>query len=270
MIFDIPSNNRAFNLKVEVESDKPIQLKLKANDPNKPATYYVRRKGKVFGKRTFYMKFPVSPKELEIEIYNPKNGNLPYGDDNTFKIVDVKVEPVKECNVWWNDDTKNFYKFAIQFSENAGILSAGKDKPDIYRSDDGKFTIDYYNVIRDKASQKVLSTPARIGHNTGIIEVSKQAFLNYTVPMRLVILLHEYSHKYLNQKQGNEISYETGADINALYVYLGKGWSEIEAHQSFLYVFKDAKSKGNHKRYLIIRDFIDKFSRGKIENCNVA
>ena len=270
MIFDIPSNNRAFNLKVEVESDKPIQLKLKANDPNKPATYYVRRKGKVFGKRTFYMKFPVSPKELEIEIYNPKNGNLPYGDDNTFKIVDVKVEPIKDCNVWWNDDTKNFYKFAVQFSENAGILSAGKKKPDIYRSDDGKFTIDYYNVIRDKASQKVLSTPARIGHNTGIIEVSKQAFLNYTVPMRLVILLHEYSHKYLNQKQGNEISYETGADINALYVYLGKGWSEIEAHQSFLYVFKDAKSKGNHKRYLIIRDFIDKFSRGKIENCNVA
>ena len=246
---------------------KPIQLKLKANDPNKPATYYVRRKGKVFGKRTFYLKFPISPKELEIQIYNPKNGNLPYGDDSTFKITDVKVEPVKECNVWWNQDTKNFYNFAVHFSENAGVLSAGQKTPHIYRSDDGKFTIDYYNVIRDKASKKFLTTPARVGHNTGIIEVSKKAFLKYTVPMRLVILLHEYAHKYLNQKQGNEISYETGADINALYVYLGKGWSEIEAHQSFLYVFKDANTKDNHKRYLIIRDFIDKYNRGEIEKC---
>ena len=270
MILDIPSNNRPFDLRVDVESEKPIQLKLRANDPNKPATYYVKRKGKVFGKRTFFLKFPVSPKELEVQIYNPKVGNLPYGDDNTFKITGLKVEPVKECNVWWNEDTKNFYKFAVEFSENAGVLSAGQEKPHIYRSDDGKFTIDYYNVIRDKKSNKYLTTPARVGHNTGIIEVSKRAFLKYTVPMRLVILLHEYSHKHLNPKQGNDISYETGADINALYVYLGKGWSPLEAHQSFLYVFKDAKNTGNHKRYLIIKDFIDKFEKGQIEKCKTA
>ena len=178
----------------------------------------------------------------------------------------MKAQKVKEYDVWWNQETKDFYKFAVEFSQNAGILSAGDKKPHIYRSDDGKFTIDYYNTIYDKQSKKRLSTPARIGHNSGIIEVSKSKFMDYTIPMRLVILLHEYAHKYLNPKIGRPISYETGADIQGLYIYLGKGWSPYEAHKSFLQVFRKANGDENHKRYKVIRDFIIKYDKGEVSN----
>ena len=121
--------------------------------------------------------------------------------------------------------------------------------------------------VRDslnKKTNKMLTTPARIGHNTGVIEVSKNKFMQYTIPMRLVILLHEFSHKYLNPKIDRPISYETGADIQGLYVYLGKGWSPYEAHKTYLQVFKNANNEPNHKRYKIINDFITKYEKGQI------
>ncbi len=266
MTVEIPSNNFPFELSITVETKEPNRLRLIAVDPYKPASVYTDISGMVDGLREFRLKFPVSPKRLELVIFNPQNGQLPYGEDTSFKLKDIQVKDLKEYDVWWNQDTKNFYKFAVEFSENAGILSAGDKKPHIYRSDDGKFTIDYYNIIYDKATNKRLSTPARIGHNSGIIEVSKAKFMNYTVPMRLVILLHEFAHKYLNPKINRKIDYETGADIQALYIYLGKGWSPMEAHKSFLNVFKTANNEMNHKRYKILKDFIDKYDKGKIES----
>ena len=266
MTIEIPCNHHPFQLNVVIESKKPIQLRMVANDPNKPASRYIDRVSKMNGKRIYEFKFPVSPKKIIISIFNIQNGNLPYGDDPTFEIVDMNVQKIKEYDVWWNQQTKNFYNFAVEFSQNAGILSAGDKKPHIYRSDDGEFTIDYYNTIYDKQSRKKLSTPARIGHGSGIIEVSKSKFMEYTVPMRLVILMHEFAHKYLNPKIDRPINYETGADIQALYVYLGKGWSPYEAHKSFLHVFRHANGDANHKRYKIIRDFIMKYEEGKVSN----
>lgn len=267
MVIDIPSNNFPFQLAITVKSKHPISMRIIALDPNKRNTKYSDRvNGRVDGTRTFILKFPVSPKLLKIVLFNNEMGDLPFGDDPTFSIEDVRVEKLKEYDVWWNQDTKNFYKFAVEFSQNAGILSAGDKKPHIYRSNDGKFTIDYYNNIYDKKSGKLLSTPARIGHNTGVIEVSKEKFKKYSVAMRVVILMHEFSHKYLNPKLGREIEYETGADIQGLYVYLGKGWSPLEAHQGFLNVFRTSKTPMNHKRYKILKDFIDKYERGKISN----
>ena len=264
MEIDIPSNYHSFQLNITIQTTELSRIRIVALDPNKPASKYVDRVGKLSGKRTFELKFPVSPKKLKIVIYNVANGNLPYGEDDTFSISDMKVEPLPQYDVWWNKDTQNFYNFAVEFSQNAGILSAGEQKPHIYRSNDGKFTIDYYNNIVDKKKNKLLTTPARIGHNTGIIEVSKNKFMEYTIPMRLVILLHEFSHKYLNPKIDKPISYETGADIQGLYVYLGKGWSPYEAHKTFLQVFKNANNEPNHKRYKIINDFISKYEKGHI------
>jgi hypothetical protein len=264
MEIDIPSNYHSFQLNLTIETKELSRIRIVALDPNKPATRYVDRSGKLMGKRTFELKFPVSPKKLKIVVYNVANGNLPYGEDSSFKIADMKVEKLPTYDVWWNKDTQNFYNFAVEFSQNAGILSAGDKKPHIYRSDDNKFTIDYYNNIIDKKTNKMLTTPARIGHNTGIIEVSKNKFLQYTIPMRLIILLHEFAHKYLNPKLDRDISYETGADIQGLYVYLGKGWSPYEAHKTFLQVFRNAKNEPNHKRYKIINDFISKYEKGLV------
>lgn len=266
MIIDVPSNYKAFQLLVTIKSTGEIPIAIKAYDPQKPNTFYINRGGNVNGTRTFKLKFPVSPSWIKVAIFNPNNGNMALAEDDSFTVEDIKVQKLEEYDVWWNKETKDFYKFAVDFSENASILAAGNHKnPVIYKSDDGKFQIDYYNVITDDKTGGALSTPARIAHRSGIIEVSKNHFLQYSVPMRLVILLHEFSHKYLNPKIGKRIDHETAADIQALYVYLGKGWSPVEAHLAFLHVFKGAANESNHKRYKIIDDFIMKYERGQIE-----
>ena len=267
MLIKVPSNNLPFQLELTITTNHKIPLRIVAKDPKKPASKYYDRCPVVDGERKFTLHFPVSPKMLSIYIFNEENGDLPYGEDGSFEVKDVKIEKLREFDVWWNQDTKNFYKFAVNFVQNAGILSATRKdgSPSIYRSDDGKFTIDYYDNITDRNSGEIINTPARISHGSGIIEISKNKFLDYTIPMRLVILLHEFGHKYLNPKMNRSIDYETGADISALYVYLGKGWSPFEANKSFLNVFRKANSDSNHKRFKIVRDFIYKYDRGLIE-----
>jgi hypothetical protein len=105
----------------------------------------------------------------------------------------------------------------------------------------------------------VLNTPARIGHNTGIIEVAQMSMIKYTVAMRMIILLHEFSHKYKNPKMGLEISNETGADINALYLYLGLGFSKVDAIYVFANVFLKAQTQSNILRMRKIMDYIKRF-----------
>ena len=104
-----------------------------------------------------------------------------------------------------------------------------------------------------------MTTPARIGHTSGIIEASKAKFECYTIPMRMIILLHEFSHKYRNPKIGLPISNETGADINALYIYLGMGFSKIDAIYVFANVFLKSQTEGNIQRMRSIMDYIQRF-----------
>ena len=257
---------------MKVKTKRPECIVVQALDVvNNIPTYYVNRKGNVNGEREFLLKFPQVPSNLTINVFNKKNGNFPNMEDTSFTVEQFEAIPLATKPVWLSERDRNFLKFVQFFCENASNLSAskivnGKELPSVYRSDCGEFTFDYYDKIRDKKTGKRLNTPARIGHESGTVEISKEDFLKYTVPMRMVILLHEYSHKWKNPEDGNQIGYETGADINALLIYLSLGYSEIEAHQAFLYVFKGAASDGNHKRYLIIKDFIKKFSNGELKN----
>jgi len=259
----LPVNRKPFRLFVTVNTSSPQIIKITAQDERKQATYYLNRKSKVAGNRTFVLKFPQSPKMMKLSIYNYANGNIPDGNDPTFSITEFRPDKLKTCPLWEKPSTFSFIKFAQKFAENASILSAGVAVPHIYRSDDTNFTIDYYDIIRSKG--RPINTPARIGHNRGIIEVSKNAFLGYTVPMRMIVLLHEYSHKYLNPTINREIGDEVGADINALKIYLSLGYPDMEAHTAFLTVFRMANNKDNHKRYLIINDFMTKFNQGLIQ-----
>ncbi len=261
----LPTNKMPFTLLVTIKSKYADTFKIIAKDTKKPSTYYMLRKGEVPGQkgRKFILKFPLSPDTMRLSIYSERNGNFPNNEDSSFQISEFKVEKLQTCDLWATPLTHSFIKFAEDFSNNASIWSAGKEKdPSIYRSNCGNFTIDYYDVI--KQNGKTLATPARIGHNKGIIEVSKEAFLKYTVPMRMIILLHEYSHKWLNPKLGRDIGDEVAADINALNIYLSLGYPDIEANQAFLAVFRKADTEQNHKRYLILRDFIERFGRGEI------
>jgi hypothetical protein len=268
MLFKLPINHVPFTLLVNVVNNtpNPIEICVEAFDPRKPNTYYYKRKVKVEDEFPFDLKFPISPKVLGIKIYNRANGNAKDGSDKSFKVTKFEPAPLKTSPLWMSKKDQSFINFAKQFAENAAILKSGVRKPAIYRSNDSNFEIDYFDQILDRKTGKPVNTPARIGHKTGIIEVSKKDFITYTVPMRMIILLHEYAHKYKNGEIDRPIEDETAADVNALAMYLSMGFSEVEAQRAFLTVFSGANNKMNEKRYLILNEFIKQFNEGKLGN----
>jgi hypothetical protein len=216
------SNNRQFSLYLTIKCEGKKKFRVIADDSGKPNSQYANRDVVVNQEKTIYLSFPVSPKKISVEIFNVGDPN-----DNSFT-VKATAKPLKSYNIWMDAETKNFLTLAINFAQRAGFEKAS-DEGILWKTDDDKFRIKYFNVISDIKTGRVYNTPARIGHNTGIIEVAKAKFDKYTVPMRLIILLHEFSHKYKNPKIGLPISDEVGADINALYIYLGLGFSKIDA-----------------------------------------
>jgi hypothetical protein len=84
-----------------------------------------------------------------------------------------------------------------------------------------------------------------------------------TIPMRIAILCHEFSHFYLNDVQKDEIE----ADLNALKLYLGMGYPVIEAHKAFLETFKKSPTPTNKERYQYLKAFIDNWDKNKYKIC---
>jgi hypothetical protein len=240
------------SLNVTIACNGSKKFRVWAEDYGKPNSKYGDREIVVDGTRTIYFSFPVSPKKLFIGCVNVSNPN-----DKDFK-VDIVEAPLKRYNIWIDEDTDQFLQLALRFSQVCGF-----EKPStsgtVYQTQNAKFNIKYFPVIVDFASGKVLSTPARVGHSTGIIEVSAAKFIKYTIPMRMAILLHEFSHKFKNPKIGLQISNEIGADINALYIYLGLGFSKIDAITVFAKVFLKAQTDGNMERMKKILDYINRF-----------
>ena len=265
MHFEYPANNAKHTLKLGIHTASPQRIVIQAYDKNKPHTYYINRGGEVNGYREFELRFPKSPSLIGIDVFNPAVGKFQGTEDTSFALGKYKFDELKTRPIWLSKNDRVFLNFAEKFSENAGILSATTptDKYSTYRSANNKFTIDYYDELISKDTGQPVNTPARVNHATGIIEVSKKHFLRYSVSVRMVILLHEYSHKYKNPKNNLPIDHEIGADIAALMMYMSRGWSAMEAQSAFLNVFNDANSPENHKRYLIINDFITKYERGE-------
>jgi len=262
----LATNRVPISIVLGIKTNTPATIVINISSIRKKNTTYINRVETINGYREFNLNLPQSPDGAVVTIFNPAYGNLKANQDPSFKIDKFETEQVQVCPIEMSRDTVSFVKFAQMFCENAGVISGTVNRePSIYRSADGKFQIDYFDQIFDRKTGAVLTTPARIGHSTGVIEVSKKDFAKYTVPMRMIILLHEYAHKYLNPEINMPIAYETGADINALNIYLSLGYSPTEAHYAFLNVFEDANNSGNTKRYKIINDFIDKFTSGKIK-----
>lgn len=252
-----------------VATKRPQKIQLYAFDPTKKDTHYLNIGGWVKDKspdglyrRKFEIYLPQSPENLNLAVFNRAAGNKK--NDPSFKVEKFGVEKLKKWNIWTKPHTNRAVRFFQMFSENAGVLRAQRqgesDEIGNYASDDGKVRIKYVDIIRSKETGKPMTTPARISNKTGIIEVAKYYFRNYSVQMRMMILLHEYSHYWLNDDIRNEIK----ADLNGLYVYLGNGYSPIEAHRAFLYVFSNYDTPQNQVRYKMIQKYIYDFMSGGI------
>lgn len=261
-IIDI-NNETNKKLVFGIKTNSKTPIKIKVQDMYKPNTVYTYNWGFVNGERTFYVRMPRTPTTLIYDIYNPQVGNKKEGEDKTFSVTKKDVVSLKTYPSAYltaspkkNAIIKSALKFIQDFSERAGVLSAGGS---VYRSADGMFRIDYVDAIieMNPASPmygRELTTPARISVDRGVIQVSKKYFLPYSIPYRVAILLHEISHYYLNKESSSEIE----ADEHAIDIFLGSGYGPTDGADAFLNVFDNSPSDQNKERtQILIKRILD-------------
>jgi hypothetical protein len=253
MIKTIRLNENPSKLKVVIETTYREKIWIKVRDANRKNTYYTKRYGFVDGRDEFFVLMPQAPMEAEVIIYNDANGLL--RRDDSFRVLDLKAYDYEIPKHKFSKKTNAFVKFAQEFCDECGYLSASP-QGDIYKSNNGRFRIDYFDKIRSKDG-RVITTPARISQLTGRMEVSAEQFRKFTIPMRMAILLHEYSHFYLNRNPSSEIE----ADLNGLNIYLKLGYPRIDIYNVFLNVFKTAPSQRNVERYKKLDNFVKNHKR---------
>lgn len=253
--------NAKFSLVITISCDGKKSFRVWAEESGKKNSRYADRIVEVQGVRTIHINFPTSPESIFLGVLNAVNPN-----DTEFQVNTIEA-PLTTYNIWMDDETKRFLKLSTAFNTVCGY-EAASDSGRLFRTANGEFNIKYYNVIRDQATGRALNTPARIGHRTGQIEAAKVKFDTYTIPMREIIIDHEFCHVYRNPKIGLPIENEIGADLNALYLYLGRGYSKIDAICVFANVFLKAQTKGNIERMRKIMDYIQRFENQEFAQKN--
>jgi len=256
MNFSAITSKEEMTILIKVKTFAPEKIRVRVFDYDFPKTYFTNRYKTINGEETFVVMMPITGDKINIEIFNEKNGNQKQNVDKSFEVISIeKQELPKKLNFIdiYNPKIKNFIQFAEQVCYNCSYLSPGS-----YQSKNQFFFIDVFDTIIGKNGVE-LTTPARISKTTGTIEISKKAFDTYTVPMRMAILLHEFSHFYMNENMDDE----SEADLNGLLIYLSLGYPRIEAHEAWLDVFMDSASEANAERYRIIEKFIKDFENNK-------
>jgi hypothetical protein len=240
-------------LKIGVSANSEIPINLMVYDRDRANTVLTNRDKIIKGKETFFVRMPLCPNNTVIAISG--SGVITNIEQLTLQrkldLVDMK-----------NPDIAGFVYFAQRFAYNAGYMPVG-----LYKSDDKRFTINYQEILTDDKGREILS-PMHIGEISGIIQVSQKWCVKATVPMRMAILLHEFSHKYLNE----DIDNESEADLNALLVYLALGYPRVEAYEAFLTTFLSVPDnaytkrlqESNKLRYENIKKFITEFEQNKL------
>ena len=190
-------------------------------DPLSPRTEYFNRRIMVSGPDKIFFQCPQTPKRLAIIAWSSQKGK--------FKAGPLTTEPLTR-NLAILGDRQADISFIESFSRRVGRLPARRT----YVHKGAGFRIDLLPVIR-KDNGKKHTTPARIHVSKPIIQVSKQHFDKMTIPQRVAILAHEYSHNYINGNQDSEME----ADGNMVDLYKGLGYGKLEAVYAFANIMSD-------------------------------
>jgi hypothetical protein len=204
-------------------NDVPIYIL--GYDPINKNTLYFRSLFLISGNEQVSLNCPQSPRQLKILVWSDKN--------RSYQLSAVEVVPLSR-----EKTTDPTVKFVEYFSRIAGRLRPGN-----YVADKVPFTIQLKRNIYTDAGT-VHNTPARIHTELPLIQVSKAKFDDMTVPERVIILLHEVAHNYINSDQDNEVE----SDAHALDIYNGLGYPKIEAVNAFGNIMSDTDD--NYQRML--------------------
>jgi hypothetical protein len=202
-----------FNLATDV-SEVPIYIVGK--DFLNANTLYFRSRFRISGNEEVNLNCPQSPVLLKIMVWS--ENDLPY------ELSSVTVTPL---------DVAKSIDPSICFIEIFSRI-CGRLRPGNYVSDNIPFTIEFKrNIYTDDG--RVHPTPARIHTELPIIQVSEAKFNFMTIPERVIILLHEVSHNFINSDQDDEKE----ADDNAKIIYNQLGYPQIESVNAFGNIMSD-------------------------------
>jgi hypothetical protein len=239
MLFKVPTKFRELSLRVKFYSAKPLKIFIVGLDEKNKNTEYFKRFLQLKGEETFLFKLPKSPKELTVLIYDVAQGYQQ--DPSTFKIISIEQIPLKKVNLLVDPLTKDFFKFAEDFALKCGYLPAKT-----YTDNKSQFKIELHDKIMSSHG-KEMNTPARISVHDSTIQVSKKHMSMYTIPIRIAILGHEYSHNFINKDDNSEQE----ADYNSLKMYLSSGYPYIEAIYAYANVLGNNNDHQDRINYIL-------------------
>jgi len=230
-----------------IELMQPCRVRIIARNPKSPNIVYYDRQFFASKNEEMEIRLPQSKNEVEVIV---ACFGMPQDNIRITKLKKVGLKQYPSC--YNRGRTLRFVRFAQQICERLPELTTGD-----YYSLNNEFHLQVFDTIPNT------QTPARIHNDLGVIQVSKQKMGGNTVPMNMAILLHEYSHFYMNKIQVDEIE----ADINGLKIYLGLGYPIVESHKSFTDVFQHSDNPMNRERYAYIFEFVDRFEKTKHRIC---
>ncbi|PHN01125.1 hypothetical protein [Flavilitoribacter nigricans] len=255
MVIPIPVKEKRFCIKLSIRAHYPLSLGLAVFDPNRPNTFYFKRKVSFKPEsftdgaaiRHLSIPMPISSKHLNLALFEKGNEK-----DMGFDLIDFQLEKLEKKDVWASSERHRFMDFAIRFAQKAGYLP-----PNYYPSPKQEFLIHYQPSIRDVFG-KQLVTPARIHRQMPYIQVSRSQFQQFSIPVRIAILAHEGCHYFNNTRSEKE------ADLCGLRYYLDVGFPSIEAVYAITKVFRffDVPLEQQHlQRAKDIIDFISHYQQ---------
>ncbi len=183
--------------------------------------------------RKIYMPMPVSPKQLNVCVWNYGNKGI-----NLFKIEKSEIKPlILQENFWFKPELQKLFRFYEDFAVQLPNLKPGSYENNIV-------------LIQGKFPENKI-TPMRFNHDTKKTEVSKELSVKYPVPMRVFLLNHEKGHEFY------EPGAEEEADRFAIIYYLYNGWPATEAMYAFTKMFPETEQ--NKRRVNLVKDFVSDF-----------
>lgn len=217
MIIPIPSKHKRFKVDLGLFIKQPSIVKIYAYDPTRPHADYERKtiRFNQTGKWNKTLNFPVSPQKAVVEIINQSSSG-----NKGFELVKFNLSPLPKPTSWSKSAQDQFMKFAIDFSQTLGSKKVG-----FYASKNQDYLFQLLPSIQDELGNE-LSTPARISRIMPRVQINREIFKTYTIPVRVAILAHEGCHWFLNTRSQQE------ADLCGLKYFLDYGFTKKQAHAS--------------------------------------
>lgn len=210
------ANGRPFQYKITVKSEGKSRIYIMGYDKNNPKRVYINRFHTITGTKTFVLPVPLSP---SIIIFAIK------GEGDNFSIVKYRKEilPIDLKEINYNKELATYIDFIFSYVRRSHKIDDGT----ILLSDNKKYMI----VVSDRIEG--VNTPCRIHEDKKFIEIDKEKFTKYTIPVQILYLLHEFAHLYRNKVKSSEKQ----ADHNGAKIYKALHFPRVEALNGYAYLF---------------------------------